>query len=140
MPNIASKSKSMKQDEKERLKNKSFKSQVKTAIKKAKLGLSIKDPKTQELISEASSLIDQAVAKGHWHANKAARVKSKLMKKNHRNKVILDHDKDLPSEKPLQIHHKKKVNGEVAKTATKKTVTKSATAKTATTKATAAKK
>nr|WP_248679183.1 30S ribosomal protein S20 [Spiroplasma mirum] len=59
--------------------NKSFKSSIKTAIKKANLAIAEKQENANDLVNNAVSLIDKAVTKGIYHANKAARIKSKLM-------------------------------------------------------------
>lgn len=72
MANIKSNEKSRKQDYKRELRNKSKKSRVKTAIKKAKLNPS------NENKNHAVKLIDSAVTSGVFHANKAARLKSKI--------------------------------------------------------------
>ena len=74
MANIKSQKKSIRQDEKRAAANKAFKSQMKTAIKKAKSTGDAKD------INAAVKLIDSAVTKGVIHKNKAASLKSKVMK------------------------------------------------------------
>jgi small subunit ribosomal protein S20 len=73
MANIKSQKKSIRQDEKRTARNKAYKSQMKTAIKKAKSG----DAKD---INAAVKLIDGAVTKHVIHKNKAATLKSKVMK------------------------------------------------------------
>ncbi|AGM25732.1 30S ribosomal protein S20 [Spiroplasma syrphidicola EA-1] len=81
MANIKSQIKRVKTNEKANLANKSFKSSVKTAIKKAEKALVENDAKANELVNEAVSLIDKAVTKGIYHQNKASRLKSSLMVK-----------------------------------------------------------
>lgn len=92
MPNIESKNKSVRSSNTKAIANKSFKSEVKTAIKRAKLGLIIKDNKVKELINHACSMVDKAVSQKIFHENKAARIKSKLMKRHERNETILAKD------------------------------------------------
>ncbi len=72
MANIKSNEKSRRQDDKRELSNKSAKSAIKTAMKKANA------EKTPETINHAVKLIDSAVTSGVFHANKAARLKSKM--------------------------------------------------------------
>jgi small subunit ribosomal protein S20 len=74
MANIKSQKKSIRQDEKRAARNKSYKSAMKTAIKKAKVSGDAKD------INAAVKLIDGAVTKHVIHKNKAATLKSKVMK------------------------------------------------------------
>jgi small subunit ribosomal protein S20 len=73
MANIQSQKKTIRQDAKRTLINKSFKSAVKTAVKKA---LTTRDAKD---ISAAVKLIDAGVTKGIFHKNKAANMKSRVM-------------------------------------------------------------
>ncbi|AOG60503.1 30S ribosomal protein S20 [Spiroplasma helicoides] len=80
MANIKSQEKRILTNEKSRLANKSFRSKVKTAIKKAALAKSEGTPEKEQLINSAVSLIDKSVTKGVWKQNKAAREKSRLMK------------------------------------------------------------
>ncbi|WP_338955727.1 30S ribosomal protein S20 [Spiroplasma endosymbiont of Polydrusus cervinus] len=81
MANIKSQIKRVKTNAKANLANKSFKSSVKKAIKKAEIAINAQETNTPELVNTAISLVDKAVTKGIYHANKAARVKSKLMLK-----------------------------------------------------------
>jgi small subunit ribosomal protein S20 len=74
MANIKSQKKSIRQDEKRTARNKSYKSAMKTAIKTAKASGDAKD------INAAVKLIDGAVTKKVIHKNKAASLKSKVMK------------------------------------------------------------
>ncbi|WP_338969274.1 30S ribosomal protein S20 [Spiroplasma endosymbiont of Labia minor] len=79
MANIKSKEKRIITNEKSRLANKSFKSSVKTAIKKALIAKTNNDADKDTLINNAVSMVDKAVTKGVWKSNKAAREKSRLM-------------------------------------------------------------
>lgn len=74
MPKTKSAKKKLRQDKKRTQRNLAYKKAYKIAIKKAK--------KTQkeELIKEAYSKIDKAAKKGVIHKNKAARLKSRLVK------------------------------------------------------------
>lgn len=83
MANIKSQIKRVKTNSKANLANKSFKSSVKTAIKKAEIAINAQEANASELVNAAISLVDKAVTKGIYHANKAARVKSRLMLKAH---------------------------------------------------------
>lgn len=79
MANIKSQEKRILTNEKSRLANKAFRSQVKTAIKKALVAKSENSNDKQDLINSAVSLVDKSVTKGVFKANKAAREKSRLM-------------------------------------------------------------
>ncbi|GAA6238211.1 MAG: 30S ribosomal protein S20 [Spiroplasma phoeniceum] len=83
MANIKSQIKRVKTNSKGNLANKSFKSSVKTAIKKAEIAINAQEANASQLVNTAISLVDKAVTKGIYHANKAARVKSRLMLKTH---------------------------------------------------------
>ncbi|AXF95931.1 30S ribosomal protein S20 [Spiroplasma phoeniceum] len=83
MANIKSQIKRVKTNSKANLENKSFKSSVKTAIKKAEIAINVQEANASQLVNTAISLVDKAVTKGIYHANKAARVKSRLMLKTH---------------------------------------------------------
>lgn len=74
MANIKSNEKSRRQDDKRELRNKSTKSEIKTAMKKANA------EQTADTVNHAVKLIDSAVTSGVFHANKAARLKSKMHK------------------------------------------------------------
>ena len=68
--------KRIRQAEKAHLRNKHYKSQIKTMIKKVKSATSKQDG--EALFRETVSLIDSVVSKGIIHKNNAARKKSKL--------------------------------------------------------------
>ena len=72
MANIKSNSKRRLQDDKRNLRNKSLKSEIKTAMKTA-IGT-----KKADDINKPIKLIDKAVTSGVFHKNKAARLKSKM--------------------------------------------------------------
>lgn len=68
------------QNEKRRLRNRSHKSEVLTAIRNVTASLSKKETaeQTQEKLSTLYSLMDKGVKKGVFKANKAARTKSRI--------------------------------------------------------------
>lgn len=66
--------------EKNRLRNKAFKSRLKTAIKKYEGSLDNVEAARDNLL-QVTSLIDKSVNKGILHKNTAARKKSALTKK-----------------------------------------------------------
>ncbi|MGL4342956.1 MAG: 30S ribosomal protein S20 [Metamycoplasmataceae bacterium] len=78
MANIKSKEKRIKTNEKARVRNAAIKSQVRKAIKKAKLAAMNNDAKLKELVEHAHKLIDTSVSKGVFHKNNAARKASRL--------------------------------------------------------------
>ena len=83
MANIKSAKKRMKVIAKKTLKNQSFKSLMKTTIKKYEAA--VKDAGNKELMKEtyraAIKKVDQAASRGVIHKNKAARQKSQFTKK-----------------------------------------------------------
>ena len=81
MANIKSQIKRNRQNEKRRMRNKSVKSSLKTAIRKFHEA-SASDPENAEaLLREASRKLDKAVSKGVIHKNQAANRKSAIAKK-----------------------------------------------------------
>ena len=81
MPNIASAKKRVRTIEKRTLRNKSFNSALKTAMKKANVAISGNTENRQELVRLAVKKLDQGVSKGIVHKNTAARKKSRLVQK-----------------------------------------------------------
>ena len=80
--NIKSQIKRIKTNEKARLRNKSVKSSVKTAIRKVREAAEAGDKaKAAELQRDAAQKLDKAVSKGVLHANQAANKKSALAKR-----------------------------------------------------------
>ena len=81
MPNTKSMIKRVKTYEKARNRNASFKSSVRTAIKKVRNAVEAND---KELAlthyRDAVSLVDKAVTKNVIHKNKAARIKRSITK------------------------------------------------------------
>ena len=83
MANIKSQIKRNRQNEKRRLRNKSVKSSLKTAIRKFNEAVQSGDTETaQTLLRTASRKLDQAASKGVIHKNQAANRKSAIAKRH----------------------------------------------------------
>ncbi len=79
MANIKSQIKRNRQNEKRRLRNKSVKSSLKTAIRKFNEAAEAGDlEKATTLMQDASRKLDKAVSKGVIHTNQAANRKSAI--------------------------------------------------------------
>jgi small subunit ribosomal protein S20 len=79
MANIKSQLKRIKTNEKARLRNKSVKSSLKTAIRKFREAAEAGDKaKALELLQDASRKLDKAATKGVIHPNQAANKKSAM--------------------------------------------------------------
>jgi small subunit ribosomal protein S20 len=82
MANIKSQIKRIKTNEKARLRNKSVKSSVKTAIRKFREAAEAGEKDTAiELMRDAGRKLDKAASKGVIHANQAANKKSAMAKR-----------------------------------------------------------
>ncbi|WBB79663.1 30S ribosomal protein S20 [Micromonospora sp. WMMD882] len=82
MANIKSQIKRNRQNEKRRLRNKSVKSSLKTAIRKFHEAVEAGDAeKATALMQDASRKLDKAASKGVIHANQAANRKSSIAKR-----------------------------------------------------------
>jgi small subunit ribosomal protein S20 len=80
--NIKSQIKRNKQNEKRRLRNKSVKSSLKTAIRKFKEAAQAGDTETATvLMRDASRKLDKAASKGVIHRNQAANRKSSIARR-----------------------------------------------------------
>jgi small subunit ribosomal protein S20 len=80
--NIKSQIKRNRQNEKRRLRNKSVKSSLKTAIRKFNEAVSSGDTTTATtLMRDASRKLDKAASKGVIHKNQAANRKSAIAKR-----------------------------------------------------------
>ena len=79
MPNIKSAKKRVLIAEANNMRNKSYTSALRTAIKKADAALESNADNKAECVKVAVKKIDQAVAKGILHKNNAARKKSALV-------------------------------------------------------------
>ena len=81
MANIKSAIKRNRQNEKRRVRNRIFRGQARTSIKKAHTALASGDAAaSREATLEAISALDTAAEKGVIHKNNAARRKSRLMR------------------------------------------------------------
>ncbi|OZV84333.1 30S ribosomal protein S20 [Micromonospora echinospora] len=84
MANIKSQIKRNRQNEKRRLRNKSVKSSLKTAVRKFHEAVAAGDTeKATVLMRDASRKLDKAVSKGVIHANQAANRKSAIAQRVH---------------------------------------------------------
>ena len=82
MANIKSQIKRNRQNEKRRMRNKSVKSSLKTAIRKFHESAEAGDAAaTEARLREASRKLDKAVSKGVIHKNQAANRKSAIAKR-----------------------------------------------------------
>jgi small subunit ribosomal protein S20 len=81
LANIKSQIKRNRQNEKRRMRNKSVKSSLKTAIRKFHESVAAGDENAAELLRDASRKLDKAVSKGVIHKNQAANRKSSIAKK-----------------------------------------------------------
>ncbi len=78
MPNIKSAKKRVLISEANYQRNKSYRSALKTALKKAEAALEAKSADAAETVKVAVKKLDQAEAKGILHRNAVARKKSQL--------------------------------------------------------------
>ncbi|MGI9063415.1 MAG: 30S ribosomal protein S20 [Pseudonocardiaceae bacterium] len=82
MANIKSQQKRMKTNEKARLRNKSVKSSLKTAVRRFREAADAGDTaRVQAELQTAGRKLDKAVTKGVIHANQAANRKSAMAKR-----------------------------------------------------------
>ena len=81
MANIKSQIKRNRQNEIRRQRNKATRSELKTRRRNAETAARNGDDAAPEMLRVAAKRIDQAAAKGVIHKNKAARDKSRLMRR-----------------------------------------------------------
>ena len=82
MANIKSQIKRIKQNERRRVRNKSVRSSLKTAIRNFREAADAGDSaKAQDLARAAGRLLDKASSKGVLHKNQAANKKSSIFKR-----------------------------------------------------------
>ncbi|HEY3310707.1 MAG TPA: 30S ribosomal protein S20 [Anaerolineales bacterium] len=79
MANIKSQIKRNRQNEKRRLRNRTFRGAARAAVRVARVSIDTGKP-DQATVIEAISRLDKAAEKGVIHKNNAARRKSRLMK------------------------------------------------------------
>ena len=87
MPNIKSAKKRVKVQEVKRLRNKSYNSALKTAVKAAHVAIETSAPNGEEAARAAMKKLDQSVSKGILHKNTAARKKSAIALKLNQSKA-----------------------------------------------------
>ncbi|QDT97063.1 30S ribosomal protein S20 [Gimesia aquarii] len=81
MPNSNSAKRSLRKSETRRLRNRSSRSELRSAIKNARTAIAGDDSQAVvKALQTATKKIDQAAAKGIIHKNAAARTKSRLAK------------------------------------------------------------
>ena len=80
MANIKSQKKRNRQNERRRVANQGVRSEMKTRIKTAMAAVEAGDPEADLKLRQAQKRIDSACSKGVIHANKAARLKSRLFR------------------------------------------------------------
>jgi small subunit ribosomal protein S20 len=71
----------MRQNERRRLRNRTVRSKVRTAVKTARTALGSTAGDARAVVSEAIRALDKAVTKGVIHPNTAARKKSALARR-----------------------------------------------------------
>ncbi len=81
MPNIKSAKKRVKVSEKKNLRNRVVKSGVRTAVKKFDAAVLADPANAAAVLTETTSAIDKAAAKGVMHKNAANRKKARLAKR-----------------------------------------------------------
>ena len=88
MPNTESAKRALRKAERRRIRNKSERSALRTTVKKVRVAAAAVDGEsTQSALQVAIKKLDQAASKHLIHANKAARLKSRLTKLS--NKVAV---------------------------------------------------
>jgi small subunit ribosomal protein S20 len=81
LANIQSAIKRNKQNEKRRLRNRVFRGQARTSVKKARVAIASAEKEEAKVkVMDAVKALDKAASKGIIHKNNAARRKSRLMK------------------------------------------------------------
>ena len=81
MANIKSQIKRNRQNEKRRVRNRTFRGAARTAVTNARAALTQNDPNTKEAVMKAISMLDRAAEQGVIHRNNASRRKGRLMKR-----------------------------------------------------------
>lgn len=81
MPNTRSAKRALRKSEVRRIRNRSTRSELRSAIKNARAAISGDDAQAAaQALQQAAKKIDQAASKGIIHKNAAARTKSRLAK------------------------------------------------------------
>ena len=88
MPNTKSATRALRKSDVRRLRNRSTRSELRSAVKNARAAISGDDAQAvAQALQAAAKQIDQAAAKGIIHKNAAARTKSRLAKSANQNKA-----------------------------------------------------
>ena len=78
MANTKSARKRAAKSEEQRKKNRAVRSQMRTAVKKARRAIATEGDDSTSLVAEAIAIVDSTARKGIVHSNAAARTKSRL--------------------------------------------------------------
>ena len=81
LANIKSQIKRNRQNEKRRVRNRTFRGAARTSVNQARTAFEDKAPETKEAVMYAISMLDKAASMGVVHANNASRRKGRLMKR-----------------------------------------------------------
>jgi len=81
LANIKSSKKDIVRSRKRRVRNLSWRSRVKTAVRKARMAGAAGEPAAADLTRAACRLLDKAASKGTIHKRQAARRKSRLARR-----------------------------------------------------------
>ncbi len=81
MANIQSQIKRNRQNEKRRVRNRTFRGAARTAVNAARTAFTEGNPETKDAVLKAISMLDKAAEQGVIHKNNASRRKGRLMKK-----------------------------------------------------------
>ncbi len=81
MANIQSQIKRNRQNEKRRVRNRTFRGAARTAVNAARAAFAEGNPETKDAVLKAISMLDKAAEQGVIHKNNASRRKGRLMKK-----------------------------------------------------------
>jgi small subunit ribosomal protein S20 len=81
LANIKSQIKRNRQNEKRRVRNRTFRGAARTAVNLARTAFVENDPNTKEAVLKAISTLDRAAEQGVIHPNNASRRKGRLMKR-----------------------------------------------------------
>jgi small subunit ribosomal protein S20 len=81
LANTSSALKRMRQNERRRLRNRTVRSKVRTAVKTARTALGTGGAEARTSVTDAIRALDKAVSKGIIHRNTAARKKSTLARR-----------------------------------------------------------
>jgi small subunit ribosomal protein S20 len=81
LANIKSQIKRNRQNEKKRVRNRTFRGAARTAVNNARAAFDGQDPNTKDAVMKAISTLDKAAEQGVLHPNNASRRKGRLMKR-----------------------------------------------------------